>query len=433
MTRSQQIAYQFFAQTVVLFVVYTVLALLGAVKFLAPVDPLAGSLPYQQVNALTHIVLSLAVLNGLLGGGLYLALDSAPGKRLAHEPLLGYTAQAWSVYLVVAVLAGLFGFTEGRSGLELPGVLDIIGVALVALIGVNVLLGRPLRPIQQVWLAGLGAHLLAVMVGLAPAQDYLHDRALRVMALGIEQYIAYLLMALALGFWLMHRFSNITPAWSDTGVFVTGGMAAVAGILLTLAGLYPLGAPEWVRSLGTASLFIVPILYFIIAAHTYKGLSSRNPTRTLAGSWFSLGVLLLLLGPGFLGALAALPGVAQWTVGTQLTSLQTTWTALIPLSIALGVINQGTIELRGSNRRVTGLIPFWLVSFGFAGGGLALAAAGVVQVYLERIISMGYLDVQTLLVPLYVLWTIGLLLAAVGAGVYALTFWLRRPGGTGNS
>lgn len=433
MTRSQQITYRFFAQTVVLFVLYVALALLGAVKFLVPADPLVGSLPYQQINALGNIVLGLAALNGLLGGGLYLAVDNASDRRLANEPLLDYTAQAWSVYLSVAVLAGLFGFTEGRNGLELLGVLDIIGVVLVALIGVNVLLGRTVRPIQQVWLVGLAAHILAVMIGLAPASDYLYDRALRVLALGVEQHVAYLLMALALGFWLMHRFSDITPAWSDTGVYVTGGLAAVAGILLTLAGLYPLGVPDWLLSLGSVSLFVVPIIYFIIAAHSYKGLSSRNATRTLAGSWFGLGVLLLLLGPGLLGALGTLPGVAQWTVGTQLTSLQTVWMALIPLSFALGVINQGTIELRGNNRRVTGLMPFWLVSFGFIGGGLALAAAGVVQVYLERILSMGYLDVQTLLVPLYVLWTMGLLLGALGAGIYALTFWLRRPGGTINS
>ncbi|MCB9449963.1 MAG: hypothetical protein H6672_00900 [Anaerolineaceae bacterium] len=428
MTRSQRITYQFFAQTVILFLLAAALALFGAVKFLTPADPLAGSLPYQQVNALSNVVLGLAALNGLLGGGLYLALDVAPGKRLANEPLLTYTAQAWSVYLIVVVLAATFGFLEGRNGLELPGVLDIVGVALVVLLGVNVLLGRALSPLQQVWLVGLGAHLLAVMVGLAPAMDYLRDRVLRVLALGIETHIAYLLMALALGFWLMRRFGNVTSAWADTGVYVTGGLATVAGILLTLAGLYPLGVPDWLLSLGSVSLFIVPVAVLIIASHAYKPLSDRNPTRTLAGSWLGLSILLLL-GTGALGMLQTLPGVAQWTVGTHLTGLQTFWAALIPVSIALGMMNQGTIELRGSTRRVTGLIPFWLVAFGSVGGGLALAAAGVVQTYLERILSMGYLDVQTLLVPLYLLWIMGLLLVATGAGVYALTFWLRRPGG----
>jgi hypothetical protein len=47
--------------------------------------------------------------------------------------------------------------------------------------------------------------------------------------------------------------------------------------------------------------------------------------------------------------------------------------------------------------------------------------------YMERVLSIGYLDVQTLITPLYVVWTLGLLLLAAGIGIYALTFWLRRP------
>jgi hypothetical protein len=76
---------------------------------------------------------------------------------------------------------------------------------------------------------------------------------------------------------------------------------------------------------------------------------------------------------------------------------------------------------------VTGLMPFWLVAFGIIGGGLALGGAGLVQVYMERISGVGYLDTQTMLTPLYALWVIGLLAMALGIGIYALGFWARRP------
>lgn len=427
MTRSQKITYQFFAQTVLLFMIYAALALLGAVKFISPDDPLAVSLPYQQISALTHIALNLAVITGLLGGGLYVTLDAAADKRLPNEPLLAYTGQLWSGFIVVALLAGLFGFSAGRQGLELPSVLAVVQLVLVGLVGVNVALKRKWSPPEQVWLVGLAAHGLALLIGLAPAPDYLHDRVLRVLAVGVNTNMAYVLMALALGFWLMHRFSNITPAWADTGVIVMGGWAALAGVLVTLPGLYPLGAPDWLLTLGRISLFVIPVCYLVIAAHSYKAFSDRNPTRTLAGHWLSLGIVLLLLGPGFLGAIQALPGVMQWTVGTRLSDLQGTLTGVAALAVTLGVINQGTIELRGINRRVTGLIPFWLVAFGVIGGGLALAGAGIVQVYMERISGAGYLDVQMLVIPLYIGWAVGGVLAALGAGVYGLTFWIRRP------
>jgi hypothetical protein len=46
---------------------------------------------------------------------------------------------------------------------------------------------------------------------------------------------------------------------------------------------------------------------------------------------------------------------------------------------------------------------------------------------MERFLSVGYLDVQNLLIPLYALWVLGGLLLALGVGAYALGFWARRP------
>jgi hypothetical protein len=68
------------------------------------------------------------------------------------------------------------------------------------------------------------------------------------------------------------------------------------------------------------------------------------------------------------------------------------------------------------------------VAFGIIGSGLALGLAGVVQTFLERQLSVGYLDTQTLLVPLYTGWFAGLVVLALGIGLYTLIFWLRRPG-----
>jgi hypothetical protein len=42
-------------------------------------------------------------------------------------------------------------------------------------------------------------------------------------------------------------------------------------------------------------------------------------------------------------------------------------------------------------------------------------------------LSVGYLDTQTLLVPLYSGWFVGLVVLALGIGLYTLIFWLRRP------
>jgi nitric oxide reductase subunit B len=187
-----------------------------------------------------------------------------------------------------------------------------------------------------------------------------------------------------------------------------------------------LGAADFVRTIGWIGTAMIPVCYLIYALHTYKALSARNTTATLAAQWFGLGGLLLLIGIGGLGALVASPAVNQWTAGTRLNDTQMLLTAFGILALVLGVINQATAELRGQNRRVTGLMPFWMIAFGIIGGALALGAAGLTQTYLERILGVGYLETQRLIVPLYAGWIFGIVLAAAGVLIYALGFIARR-------
>lgn len=427
MTQTQKWAYRLLVQTVVLLVLYLLAALLVAAKFISAHDPLALSLPYNQLAPLAIALLNLAALTGLIGGGVYAAAMYRADCRLSSERLLRLGTLLWSVLLVLAVVAGLLGLLEGRHLLALPPLLVALQLFASALIGLAVFSAAPRPPVVQVWLVGWTLSLVSGLFGVLTPGDFLQTRALQTLSAGITLYVAYPLMLVALGFWLMRRFSHITPDWADTGIYSVAGMVTLAGTLVALSPLLALGAPAWMQTLGNLSAILIPILYLIFAAHAYRALSDRNPIRTLAAHWFALALLLVLLGPGLLGALQAVPSVSQWTLGTRLGDLQTTLTLFAPLAMALGVANQAAAELRGQNHRVTGFIPFWLVSFGIVFVALSLGAAGVAQTYMERRLSIGYLDVQTLLEPLYALWFGGLVLAALGAAVYALTFWRRRP------
>jgi nitric oxide reductase subunit B len=427
MAKTQRLVYRFFGQTVILLMLYLAAALLSAVKFLSPNEPLALSLPYQQLGALSNVLLNLTALTGLIGGGWYLALSERADTRAANETLLRWCAWLWTAGLALAILAGLLNLLGGRHLLELPLPLSLLQLVAMLLILVTVFRAAPRAPLPQMWSAGLAVSIVCVGLSLLPTQDYLQDRLLRGLAVGLNLNVGYMLMALALGYWLMHRFSNLTPAWVNHDIWIAAGLVTLAGVWGSLPPLYRLGAPDWLGTLGSVGVIGIPILYLMIAARGYRALSDRNATYTLAGHWFALSVLLLLLGPGLLGGLAASPGIGQWTMGTRLSDLHSTLTALIPIAMTLGVINQAAAELRGQNWRITGLMPFWLVAFGLVGGALALGAAGVAQVYLERLAGVGYVDAQTLLIPLYTGWVFGLLCWASGVAIYALGFWLRRP------
>lgn len=417
MTTIQQTAYGFFQKTILLLIVYVIAALIAAVKFLSPSDALLTVLPYNQAGALTNTLLNLAALTGLVGGGIYVAGQ----YRTSGGSLLRVMGYVWSVLLILAVLAGLFGLSEGRNRLELPPLLDIAFLIVLLLIILLVLSFAGRASIIQVWSVGMLVSAGCMALGLLATGDYVQDRLLRGLAVGLNHNVGYLLAAAALGLWLMHRFSNLTPDWINEDVYIVGGLVTLAGVLVTLPTL--LAAPEWV---GNLAVFVAPVLYLIFAAHAYRALTDRNQTYTLAAHWFVFSVLLLLLGPGLMGGLQAAPGIRQWTIGTRLSDLQSTLTLLAAVSMALGVINQGAAELRGQHWRVTGLVPYWLITFGTLGGGLALAAVGVVQVFMERMSSVGYLDVQNLVTPLYAGWVFGLVLLGLGFLIYALGFKARK-------
>lgn len=422
MTITRKIAARFFLQTIILLLLYTTAALVSAVKFLAPDDPLLTVLPYQQADGLANILLNLAALTGLVGGGVYVAGQ----YRAAETFTLRLASWVWTALLIVSVLAGVFGLSEGRNLLELPPALD--GLLAAGLIVILLpLLPAALRvPTLQMWCVGVVTSIIAILIGFIPAGDFGQERVLRGLAVGLNLYLAYPLMAVALGYWLMHRFSDLMPGWLDNDIYIAGGLVLLAGILLILSNLFP--APEWISGIGGLAVGLVPILYAMIAARCYPALTRRNPTHTLAAHWFAFSLLLYLLTFGLLAALQASPTLRAYTLGTRLSDLQTTLTLLAAVMMGLGVINQATAEIRGHNWRVTGLTPFWLVLIGVLGGGLALGAAGVVQVYLERLLSVGYLDTQTLLIPLYTGWTLALLVLLLGFMIYALGFWARRPG-----
>lgn len=426
MTLTQKLSYRLFSHMLLLLLVYAVVSLLGAVKFLGD-DPLATTLPYHQVNAFASVLVNLAVVSGLLGGGVYAAASALAAPRLHDERLLLYSVRLWSLVVLLGCAAGALGMLEGRSGMELPAVLDLgVGVTVVLVVA-NVLMSQPRAAVIPVWAVGMSLYVVSLIIGLLPAPDFLPDRVLRALALGLQQGVAYPMAIIALAFWLMHRFSNITPQWAQLGLYTVAGLTALAGGLQTLPQFYTLGAGQAVETLGSIGAVVVPVVYLIFAAHSYRAFSDRNTNATLSAHWLALGILLLL-GAALLSGLNALPGVRVYTAGTRLSDLQVTLVQSGVISVLLGVFNQIAAELRGLNRRVTGLTPFWLVAFGAFVSGAALASAGLVQVYLERLLSIGYLESQALIVPLYSLWVIGLVLLAAGLIIYALGMRARRPG-----
>jgi hypothetical protein len=421
MNHPQRYATRLFAQTIVLLALWALAALLTALKFLAPDDPLATAFGYAQAAPLTDALLTLAVFSGLLGAGLWMCAEYPP----TDARLLRVGSALWAALVILAPLTGLFGLLEARA-IVLPPLLALLLLLGLALLVAGVVRRARHAPLIQAWAVGMTLAGAGVAVSLIAPADPLHDAALGALAQGLLTGVGLPLAAVAVAFWLMHRFSNVTLGWAERGAFSAGGMVALAGALVSLPAALPAGAPEWVGTVGRVTLFAAPLLVAVFAAHAYRALTDRNASRTLTAQWVSLAVILFLLAFGLLGAAQALPGVRVLSSGTRLSDVQHTLMLFAAAAVVLGMVNQAGAEARGG-AKITGFIPFWLVTFGLLGGGLALAAAGVVQVVVERQLSVGYLDTQTLLTPLYGGWAFGTGALALGLWIYTLSAVLRRP------
>jgi nitric oxide reductase subunit B len=415
---TRRIAYAFFSQTVILLVLYSVVSLLVAAKFIG-FDP--SSLPYHQVNALANVLLQLSVVGGLLGGGLYVTASQQADHRLPDERLLVWIVRLWTVLVVLAIASGVLGLLESRHLLELPLVLDILHLIIVSLTMFVVARAPNRTSITVVWLMGMGISVICLLLGALSPPDYLQDHVLRVLCAGGTWNIAYMLAGVALGYWLIHRFSDVPQVWVYTSLLTVSGFLALGGTVVTFAPFIILN-PQIGWS-GIAAIAAC-VFYLIFAAHSYKPLSARNATHTLAANWYALAVILVLLGFAVMGTAHILS--IRWSAGTQINHAQHSLSAFVIVALVLGTINQAVAEMRGHNWRITGLMPFWLIAFGVIGGGLILSAAGLVQIYLERILSVGYLETQTLLTPLYVVWVIFNAATCLGLIIYALGFRARR-------
>jgi hypothetical protein len=237
-------------------------------------------------------------------------------------------------------------------------------------------------------------------------------------------YLGYPLAAAALGFWLGRVFSRLPEIWFQIGIKVVTGVILVSGVLLTLVASYPFLPIE---GLGGLIVVIVPLCYLIYARHGYAPLGNRSDSPALAAHWAALCLLLLLL-MALAGTVTGVPGIRQWTLGTRLDALQESLGLYAALAMGLGCLNQMALELRGILRRVTGLMPFWLMSFGVFGLCLTLLIAGTAQVYLEGLAGLPTSTTIPLIAPPGLGVVIGSGLMLTGAVIYALQLWVRRPG-----
>ena len=433
--RSQSVAYWYFAVAMALFGLQLVFGLLSAAKYLGP-DPLLYILPFDVTKVIHTNLLIVWVLAGFMGATYWMVPDESRTElysvKLAYIQLI-----LWTVMGVTAIVGYLFRFGTGNKLLEQPLPHKIVIVICMLLflynIGMTIWKSRRFTTTEGVLVLGLGLAAALYLPALLEFENYtvaifyrwwtIHLWVEGVWEMIQGGFLAYLLI----------RLSGADREVMEKWLYVIVGLVFIAGILGTAHHYYWVGVPTYWLPIGGIFSALEPVALIGMAIYAYSAMrrSGLAHPNTLALHWTIGSAVFTLFGAGLLGLAHTFPDVNKWTHGTLITAMHGhaafygayVMIVLAMISFALPAMTPGRSE-RGSG---IGYLSFWMQLGGMFGMTLSFATAGIGQVYLERILGMGYLDAQLKIQVHFLMLVATGSIFTIGVGLFIYDFFRYAP------
>jgi nitric oxide reductase subunit B len=429
--RSQRVAHPYFVAALLLFALQLAFGFLSLAKYLGP-DPLLDVLNFATTKAIHTNLLLVWLLTGFMGAAYYLVPEESRCE-LYSERIAWLQLVLWLVIGVATIVGYLFGVTEGRKFLEMP-LAAKFGVVVVMLLflgnlGMTIRKAGRFTTTEGVLLGGLVGAALLFLPGMIPFDNYTLDRFYRwwVVHLWVEG-VWELIMGGLLAF-LLIRLSGADREVLEKWLYVIVGLTFLSGILGTGHHYYWIGTPRYWLWVGGFFSALEPLAFLgmVIYAYTTLRRSGLSHPNSLALHWTVGSAVFSAIGAGMLGFAHTWPQVNRWTHGTHITTMHGHMAFFGAYAmINLGMFSYALPALTGRDERETqtrlGIAAFWLMVAGMFGMTMALAAAGISQTYLERILGFGYLETQQKIQVHYVMWLATAVVFTLGAGAYLWDF-----------
>ncbi len=400
--RSQSVAYWYFAIALVLFGLQMIFGLLSAAKYLGP-DPLLYILPFDVTKMIHTNLLIVWVLTGFMGATYWLVPEESRTElysvKLAYVQLI-----LWTLMGVTAIVGYLFRFGTGNKLLEqpLPHKIVIVICMLIFLynIGMTIKKSGRFTTTEGVLVLGLVCSAGLFLPALLHYENYTVSIYYRWWTIHLWVEGVWMMIMASFLAYLLIRLSGADREIMEKWLYVIVGLVFIAGILGTAHHYYWVGVPQYWLPIGGFFSALEPLALVGMAMYAYSAIRRSglaHPNR-LALHWAVGSALFALFGAGLLGLAHTWPGVNKWTHGTLVTAMHghaAFYGAYVMITLAMISYAMPTIT-RGRPEAGTtlGYWAFWLQIAGMFGMTLSFATAGIGQVYLERIMGMGYLDAQ---------------------------------------
>jgi nitric oxide reductase subunit B len=433
--KSQSVAYWYFAVAMVLFGLQVVFGLLSAAKYLGP-DPLLYILPFDVTKVIHTNLLIVWVLTGFMGATYWMVPDESRAE--IHSVKLAYVQLGlWVLMGVTAVIGYLFRYGTGNKLLEqpLPHKIVIVIVMLMFLynIGMTIKKSGRFTTTEGVLLLGIAGAAVLYLPALLHYENYTVSIFYRWWT--IHLWVEGVWEMIQGGFlaYLLIRLSGADREVMEKWLYVIVGLVFIAGILGTAHHYYWVGVPSYWLPIGGIFSALEPLALIAMAMYAYSAIrrSGLAHPNTLALHWTIGSALFTLFGAGLLGLAHTWPSVNKWTHGTLITAMHGhaafygayAMIVMAMISYALPAMAPGRHEA-GTKM---GYWSFWLQIAGMFGMTLSFATAGIGQVYLERILGLGYLDAQLKIQVHFLMLIATASLFAIGVILFIVDFFRYAP------
>jgi len=433
--RSQSIAYWYFAIAMCLFGLQLVFGLLSASKYLGP-DPLLDFLPFDKTKAIHTNLLIVWVLTGFMGATYYVVPEESRSEiysvKLAYIQLV-----AWTLMGVTAIVGYMFGWTAGNKMLEQPFPLKIVIVIVMLMFLYNILMtikraGR-WTVTEGVLVAGLALAAVLYLPALIEYENYTISIFYRWWTIhlwveGVWEMIQGGLLA-----YLLIRLSGADREVMEKWLYVIVGLVFMAGILGTAHHYYWVGVPHYWLPIGGFFSALEPVALLGMAMYAYFAMrrAGFSHPNSLAVHWTIGSTVFTVFGAGLLGFAHTWPSVNKWTHGTLITAMHGHGAFYGAYAMTVLAMVSYTLPHLTRDRKVEGnsigYWAFWMQVMGMFGMTLSFGTAGIGQVYLERILGLGYLDTQLKLQVHFLMLIATASVFAIGAALFIWNFFRTAP------
>jgi nitric oxide reductase subunit B len=445
---SQAVAKPYFIAALGLFVGQILFGLIMGLQYVIG-DFLFPAIPFNVARMVHTNLLIVWLLFGFMGAAYYMVPEEAETEL--HSPKLAL-ALFW-IFLVAGALT-IVGYlalpyaklaemtgndllaTMGREFLEQP-LLTKIGIVIVALgflynLTMTVLKGRK-TSISAVLLIGLWGLAIFFLFSFYNPHNVVRDKFYWwwVVHLWVEG-VWELILGAILAFVLI-KITGVDREVIEKWLYVIVTLTLITGILGTGHHYFWIGTPEYWQWIGSVFSALEPIPFFAMTLFAFNMVNRRrreHPNR--AATLWALGTgVMAFLGAGVWGFLHTLAPVNYYTHGTQITAAHGHMAFYGAYAmVVMTMISYAMPIMRGraansNSAQVMEMWGFWLMTIAMVFITLFLTAAGILQVWLQRVSAspMSYMDAQDQVMLFYWLREASGVIFLIGLIVYLCSFF----------